>query len=85
MIKLGEPARQLEFMHESRLVTRRTSQKCPEQTRVQTRPTLLISGDKPMPVDIVSLYLALSRTSKREIKSQHCRDEFVLSIPEAWL
>jgi hypothetical protein len=40
VMKLGEPTRQLEFMHESRLVTRRTGQKCLEQTRVETRPTL---------------------------------------------
>jgi hypothetical protein len=40
-MKLGELTRQLEFMHESRLATRRTSQKFLEQTRVETRPTLL--------------------------------------------
>jgi hypothetical protein len=41
-MKLGEPTRQLEFMHESRLATRRTSQKYLEQTRVETRPTLFV-------------------------------------------
>jgi hypothetical protein len=41
-MKLSEPTRQLEFMHESRLATRRTSQKFVEQTRVETRPTLQV-------------------------------------------
>jgi hypothetical protein len=38
--QLAEQTRRLELMHESRLETRRTSQKSAEQTRVETRRTL---------------------------------------------
>jgi len=38
--QLAKQTRRLELMHESRLETRRTSQKSAEQTRVETRRTL---------------------------------------------
>jgi hypothetical protein len=60
VMKLGEPTRQLEFMHESRLVTRRTGQKCLEQTRVETRPTLLIKDYYSIPETSHSVLLLTS-------------------------
>jgi hypothetical protein len=56
-MKLGEPTRQLEFKHKSRLVTRRTGQKYLEQTRVETRVETRLTLEIKESLAIKSLYI----------------------------